>query len=353
MIDAILIGSGLCLAAVGLWDQFWTILGEGGGPVTRRVAKGIWAGARQLHRLWPHSRLLSAGGAGTVLGTIVCWVFIQWLAWTLVFVGLDGGVVDAAAGEPADFWERAYFAGYTLSTLGIGDVQPRGAVARLLTAVVSFNGLVQISFGVGYLVPVVVAATDKRRVSIQISSLGTSSTALLTNAWDGHSLEALRPYLEALAPELARLEQKYRSYPVLPYLHGHKRPEAIGPSLAVLDEAVTLLRYGVPPEHTGIPDGTIHTLRRSLSTLLETLATALNQGPNEAPEPPSLEDLREAGIPTVCDEAFRSEVDGLADRRRTLLKIVWEDSWDWDAVTTANEGRDDEQLTSLYDTEAV
>ena len=352
MDSALYAATGFALASLGLWDQFWTILGEGGGPVTRRVAKGIWTATRRVHTIWPQSRLLSAGGAITILGTILCWILLQWVAWTLVFIGIPDGVVNATTSELADTWERIYFAGYILSTLGIGDIQPRGAVTRMLTTVVSFNGLVQISFGVGYLVPVVVAATDKRRVSIQISSLGTSSTAILENAWDGSSLAALRPYLEGLAPELARLEQKYRSYPVLPYLHGNKRPEAIGPSLAALDEAVTLLRYGVEGD-TGIPDGTIHTLRRALSTLLETLATALDEDGVDSPPPPDLDALREIGVPTRSDDEFAATVADLDDRRRALLQVVRNDGWDWDAVSTANEDDDNEQLTSLYHTDAV
>lgn len=356
MTDTLLIGLGLGLAIAGLWDQFWTILGEGGGPITRRVAKGVWACAQALHRIHPESRLLSIGGASTILGTVGTWVIIQWVAWTLVFSGLPDGVVNASTGEPADLWERAYFAGYTLSTLGIGDVQPRGGAARVLAAAVSFNGLVQISFGVGYLVPIIVAATDKRRVAITVSCLGESSGDLLVNMWDGRSFQALQPFLEGLTPELALLEQRYLAYPVLPYLHGNKRAEAIGPSLAVLDETMTTLRYGLDRDalaETPLARGTLHAHRRALSTLMETLDTASGSSQGDVPPPPPLGPLRDARIPTVDDETFRERIEGLADRRRTLLHLVRADGWDWNAVMTSNTRRDDEQFASLYDTQDI
>lgn len=354
-LDVLLIACGLGLACLSLWDQFWTILGEGGGPVTRRVAKATWSVAQRVYRAWPRSRVLSVGGAATVLATVVFWVLMQWTAWTLVFSGIQDGVVNAASGEPADVWERAYFAGYTLSTLGIGDVQPRGGLARVLTAAVSFNGLVQISFAVGYLVPVVVSATDKRRVSILVSCLGTSSADLIVNMWDGQTLDALRPHLERLTPELALLEQRYLSYPVLPYLHSHKRAEAIAPSLAVLDEALTIVRCGLDDDACGLlPSGTQHALQRALSTLIETLATAADADGDEVPPVPSLEPLRRAGLPTVDDATFAGRIAELDARRRTLLGLVCADGWDWTVVATADEpDAGESRLASLYDTEAV
>ena len=357
MWHALSIALGASLALIGLWDQFWTILGEGGGPVTRRIAKRIFGSARWLYARYPRSRVLSVGGVASVLGTVVFWVVVQWTAWTLIFVGLPEGVVAAGSSEPAGLAERVYFAGYTLSTLGIGDVQPRGAVARVLTAAASFNGLVQISFAVGYLVPIIVAATDKRRVSIWVSCLGESSTDVLVNLWDGRSLDPLPDLLRSLTPELALLEQRHLSYPILPYLHSHERSGSIGCSLAVLDDTISLVTMGVDSDQlddgSALPPGVLHAFRRALSTLVETLATASEQDGTSVPEPPSLGPLRRAGIPTVDDETFRWRIARLAERRRTLHRLVRMDGWEWAEVLSSDSDQDHEELTSLYDTESV
>ena len=357
MLDILFIALGASLALVGLWDQFWTILGEGGGPVTRRIAGRIFGAARWVYARYPRSRVLSVGGVSAVLGTVVFWVLMQWTAWTLIFVGLPDGVVAAGSSEPASLAERVYFAGYTLSTLGIGDVQPRGAVPRVLTAVASFNGLVQISFAVGYLVPIIVAATDKRRVAIWVSCLGESSTDLLVNLWDGRSLDPLPGILRDLTPELALLEQRHLSYPILPYLHSHERAGSIGCSLAVLDDAISLITLGIDEdrlEHGDLlPPGVLHAFRRALSTLLETLATASEQDGIRVPDAPSLEPLREVGIPTVDDATFHYRLAGLAERRRSLHRLVEMDGWEWSEVLTSDSDDDHEELTSLYDTESV
>ncbi|MGB3543992.1 hypothetical protein [Rubrivirga sp.] len=353
-LDLLLIGTGLVVSGIGLWDQAWTILGEGGGPITRRVAKSVRQTSQHIYRVLPRSRVLSIGGAVAVVATVFCWIWIQWVAWTLVFSGLE--VVNATTSTMANVWERIYFSGYTLSTLGIGNVQPRGPAALVLTAGSSFVGLVQISFAIGYIIPMMVAATDKRRIAITISCLGESSRDVLVNMWDGDSFEALRHYLEAITPELAFLEQRHLSYPILAYFHSHKRSEAIGPSLAVLDETVTLLQRGTAAGecgHLGIPSGTLHAVRRSLSTLIETLATALEASGGDLPPPPDLDQLRDAGIPVVPDAQFDHDLEEMEDRRRTLLYLVEDDGWTWDAVATSDTERDDEQLSSLYDTEAI
>jgi hypothetical protein len=53
------------------------------------------------------------------------------------------------------------FYGYTLSTLGLGDMEPEGNFWDILTAILSFTGLILIS--ITYLIPVVSAEIAKRK----------------------------------------------------------------------------------------------------------------------------------------------------------------------------------------------
>ena len=185
MLTWISIVGGAALLLLALWDLFWTTLGEGGGPLTRRLAKQIWRLVFALHEVWPKSRLLSIGGIAITLCTVALWLLLSWAGWTLIFSAPGAVVHDTAAGEQADLWGRIYFVGYALSTLGMGDLQPRGDVWRVLTAVASLYGLFQISFAISYLIPLVLAATFKRRIATFISCMGNAADDLLINMWNG------------------------------------------------------------------------------------------------------------------------------------------------------------------------
>ena len=350
---------GLGLLATAMWDQYWTALGEGGGPITRRVAGGVRGLFVRLHRVWPESRLLSVGGVATILATILVWVGMFWAGATLVFLADTESVVNATTGETADLWERIYFSGYTLSTLGIGDVQPRGALWRVFVPALSFLGLVQISFSIAYLIPISAAASHKRKVASYVSCLGESADDIVVNMWDGESVASLSDHLQSLTTDLVLLEQNHIAYPVLHYFHSLKRPEAIGPSLAVLDEALSLIEHGIE-EGGGLEQGQFHPARRIISNFLQTLeaASIWTQAGDAAdragvPPVPTLDRLRDNGVPVVSDAAFEASMDELADRRRLLHTLVEIDGWSWEVARDTDGADADEETSALAVHEAL
>ena len=343
------------LIGLALWDQFWTTFGEGGGPVTRRLAGAVWRLARTVHRRADSGRLLSAAGGLATIATVMCWTTLLWLGWTLLFWAAGSGVVDAAAGEPASVWDRVYFAGYTISTLGIGDVQPRGALARVLTALASLIGVMQLSLAMAYLVPVVTAAKSKRRVAAEISAVGASSADILLNAWNGHRFARLDESLASLTPSLVQLAQSYMAYPVLPYFHSRHRSEAIGLRLATLDEALTLFSCAVNRDALGqspLAGSAFYGLRRGVTTMLDTLETASYRDDPGVPPPPSLRPLREAGVPVVSDQTFAERLYDLDERRRSLAVLVAMDGWAWDDLEAEGAGGAHDR-TPLHELEAI
>lgn len=50
-------------------------------------------------------------------------------------------MVDVTTGQSAETWERLYFAGYVVTTLGNGELRPDGMVWQLATVVMAFSGL--------------------------------------------------------------------------------------------------------------------------------------------------------------------------------------------------------------------
>jgi hypothetical protein len=57
---------------------------------------------------------------------------------------------------PTTVVNKIFYTGYTLSTLGLGDMEPEGNFWDIL-AILSFTGLILISIAITYLIPVVSA----------------------------------------------------------------------------------------------------------------------------------------------------------------------------------------------------
>ncbi len=353
MASTLLLIAGLSVLTFATWDQYWTTLGEGGGPLTRRVAGLVRQLFRWAYGHWENSRLLSAGGVATILVTILLWIGLIWMGWALVFSAQTGQIVDVAAGKAADVWQRIYFSGYIISTLGIGDVQPRGALWRVLVPAASLLGLIQVTFSIAYLIPISGAATHKRKVASYISCLGQSADDIILNMWDGEALTSISDHLQSITADLALLEQSHITYPVLHYFHSLKRPEAVGPSLAVLDEALSIIEHGVDEDHT-LHVGLFHPARRIISNFLQTLDAAAEKTDAEVPPVPTLDRLRDAGIPVVSDEAFEEKMAELDERRSLLHALVLADGWTWEVAREPDaEDADDDDEEALAHREAL
>jgi hypothetical protein len=320
--------TGIIILAVTIYDVLWTTLRlTSGGPITSWVTNGLWKLALRLIR--SHQKLALAGFF-IVLFTVALWVLLDWIGWTLVFDMTSRAVLHTATDRPADFWERAYFAGSTIITVGNGEYHPGGTAWRLLTAIAAANGFSLVSLTITYLLPIVMAELERRRLAVYITALGRTPHEILTRAWNGKDFGGLPDHLIALTMPFMEVGQGHLAYPVLHVVHSRTRETALAPSAAVLDEAITLFA-GVCPEQR--PDKvTFYPLRQAIAEFLTTLSEGHLEPEEDPPLAPSLEPLRAAGILTVNDEEFRLALETLVDRRRMLLGLVRQEGWRWEDV---------------------
>ena len=347
----------IVLSLIGLFivlfvtvDVLITTLTVGGAdPLTGRISSGLWWIALWIHNRRSNHRMLSTAGWTILLGLVVIWVFLTWFGWTLVFSASDTAVVQATNKNPASLWERIYFTGFTISTLGMGDYQPQGTFWKIATSVAAANGFFLVTLGVAYLLPVVSAATSKRTLAVYIASLGGTGDEILTRAWNGKDFGQLDQHLINLAPELGGLGEIHLTYPILHYFHSVERSRAMVLSLVALDEALTLLRYGV--EKSSRPDtATIDPARRASAAFLKTLKSAYLEPGDHSPPFASLDLLRVQGIPTVSNEEFWEVTKPVTYRRQLLLSLVENDGWTWEAVAST---KTTNRATSLDDETTV
>lgn len=323
---AAVLGGGLI--ALAAFDAILTTLSlAGGGPITNAVARGLWAAIPKATRRVAAGKLV---GPGILLAVFTVWALLFWGGWTLLFFAAPDAVVNSQSGAPADGWDRLYYAGYVLTTLGIGDYRPQGRLFQVLTPVAAGSGFFLITLAVTYVLSVLSAVLAKRQLAFSIFSLGRTPTEMMLRSWVHSGFESLADQIDELSKDVVMLAQQHLAYPVLHYFQTRDVRMAPTVALAVLDEALSVLEHGLDTAHRPDPTSLTRT-RLAIELFTETVAPHLDTG--ESPPPPALGPLREAGVPLIDDAAFQRQLQELKPRRRRLARLLENEGWDWDAVT--------------------
>jgi hypothetical protein len=347
--SALLSIAGVLLIATALYDALRTTIAVGGGgPLTMWLAHGFWKGALRWHRRQGAERpegsshgLLARMGPLILLGVIITWIVLLGAGYLLLYSAAPETVVNAKTDAPADFWERLYFTGFTVSTLGVGDYIPKGAGARALTVFASLSGLFVMTLSITYLIPVVSAVVEKRQLAASIAGLGETPQDILHVGWDGESLSSLEQPLVNLADRIELHAQRHLAYPVLHFFHSAESRQAIGPRVAALSEALRLI--GQMPREAQPPPAAPRAVRSAIDGFLRTLRSSFvpQHKERQLPDADGAETLRRLGLPVSDGRKERrglgaGEQKGIEEqeRRRYLLRMFVEYcGWRWTDVT--------------------
>lgn len=329
--NVILFIFGLLLVLASLIDALWTALwvDGGAGPLTTRITNVVWWLMRQFiskrRNFW-----LSLAGPLIQTATVFVWVGLLWVGWTLMYSADAGSLIYTRTPEnrPGDLTSRIYFVAYTLTTIGNGDLYPQGDGWELAASFTGFSGMFLITLVVSFLLSVIGGVTTKRALARQITGIGSSAEEFVLSAWDGKGFRGLDLQFMSIASQLGTLTEQQLAYPVLHRYHGASYKEDSAPAIAILDDALTLLCYGVQEPYHPTPL-ILKSLRETVHTYLTTLASASIYPADHVPPVPDLSALRQAGIPVVSDEEFLRSVEGLNHRRKLLLGLVERNSFKW------------------------
>lgn len=211
------------LIAGVLWDTFETII------LPRRVTRRFRL-PRLFYRVtWvPWSALARHVPAGNQRETFLSFfgplsLLLLFGAWALSLI-LGFAIFHWAMGSPinvrnetVNFWTDLYLSGTTFFTLGLGDVTPRGDIARTVTVIESGIGFGFLAIVIAYL-PVLYGAFSRREVNISRmdAHAGSPPTAgeLLRRHIQGQNVQALGQYLHDWESWVAELMESHLSYPV-------------------------------------------------------------------------------------------------------------------------------------------
>lgn len=327
----IVLGISLLIAVIVdiLWTTLW--VDGGSGPLSSRLTTAIWRGLRKVNN--DSSRVLSAAGPLILTSTLAMWVGVLWVGWSFLFAGSEMSLLNTHTDDPATWSGRFYYTAYTMFTNGNGDYTPTSGGWELASSFTTATGMAFVTLGVSYVLTVLGAVSEKRAFANSVTGLGERREAFVRTGWTDRDEQfgGLERPIETLSEQFSLLADKHKAYPILHYYHSERSDRASAVAVAILDEALTCYRHGIPDD--AAPNPTLVTdARSSVDSYLETLETAFIEPADDAPPDPDLERLREAGVPTADDGAFADATGDLDERRRKLRGIVQADAWNWPPV---------------------
>lgn len=161
-----------------------------------------------------------------------------------------------------------------------------------------------------------------------MSGLGEHGIEILLTSWNGEEFEGLELPLNTFTTQLNTLTSNHKAYPILHYFHSKQPSQSPVVSVAVFDETLSLLQFGIS-QQSNPSDTIVKNARSSVQSHLNTLQSGFVEPADRSPPPPDLDRLREGGLPTVSDEEFTMALADMDKRRRTLLGLIESDKREW------------------------
>lgn len=333
---------GLIITLITIYDMVYTILAPRGSAfIAARVSRTLWRFSLKFASDDGRSTKLRFVGPILLLIIVLTWIVLLWLGNTLiVFSDPEALWSSSDNAYVTSFVDNLYFTAYVLSSMGSGDFTPASDWWMFYTGFISYTGVVFISLGISFLIPVIEAITLKRQVSIMIHNMGKSPEEILNN-YKHDNFKQLTNLLGNLEPKLIKIAQYHLAYPVIHYFHSSNLYEALPVQLVSLDETMSIMLYKVNDED--IDDRrTLERSYRAMTYYLSTLTYAFIEPEDDEPKRPDTEYLNDV---SKSDSALNEKDNSnLILRRKILLAYLQNDGWTWDILY---EGKDEIKLKQL------
>lgn len=326
-----LIFLGLSILVIVVIDIFLTVIHLGGGGIlSKPYSEGIWRIFKLFSGRNPESVILNYAGSFILVSLFFFWISIIWLGFSLIFLADEGSVVDSITDANSNEVGKIYFVGYTLTSLGNGDLKSGSDWWRIMTNIMGMGSIFFVSLVISYLLPVLQTVVAQRTLATYIYQLGNTPEDIILNGWNGKDFSALHKRFSTLETMILKLSEQHMAYPILHYFHADKREYAAPLNLAKLDEALTIREIYQMDKNTDnfnwVP------IRRSLDNyLLKMKGNFIT--PSSLPPPFEYPRIHEFwdDIP-IPDSALQKKLNELKERRCLLLGLVEKDLWHWQDI---------------------
>jgi ion channel len=326
----VLILSAFLLATV-LWDAFETVI------LPRSVSRRFrltrlyfdftwkqWSRAAGWFRLdRRRERFLAVFGPLSLLGLAAVWA----LGLLIGFAGLQWAAGSNLKPVRADgaFIDDLYISGTTFFTLGLGDVEPIGRVARLITVAEAGTGFAFLAIVIAYF-PVLYQSFSRREAQLTLLDAWAGSppaaVEVLQRLAGRNQVDALQSFLKDWEYWCSELLESHISYPAVAYFRSQHQRQSWVSALATILDLSALVETGIE----GVPTWQAHVTFAMARHAAVDLSQVLHAVPDAAADRLPVDDvealrrqLESAGLtPDRSPEADRL----LLDLRRSYEPYV-------------------------------
>lgn len=251
------------LIATVLWDAFETVV------LPRTVSRRLQLARlyfRATWRLWGQvsasvrserrrERFLAIFGPLSLLGLAAVWA----LGLIVGFAGLhwSSGSNLRPPGHHARFIDDLYMSGTTFFTLGLGDLQPVGHIARLLTVAEAGTGFAFLAIVIAYF-PVLYQSFSRREARLTLLDAWAGSppaaAEVLRRLAARGAIAALEPFLKDWEYWCSDVLESHISYPAVAFFRSQHSRQSWVSALATLLDLSALVEVGIE----GVPTWQAH-----------------------------------------------------------------------------------------------
>ena len=282
MFNVILNAAGAALVVLAALDIFFTILfpGSGRGPLRRPVSRVVWHALRAIAKRWSGVRrrsILAYAGPIQIVATLSSWFLALLLGWAMIYKPALGTGITAASGPTDTSWSTAlYYSGFTLTTLGVGDIAANSGVYRILTVIEAAMGFSYFGMTITYFLSVYSALLTRNAFAerlYQKSCRQNDSAKLIASMAVAGDLKGAREELESSAATLRRIQQAQHFYPVMRYFQYREPHHGLPRVLMTALDTVTLIQTALSQQkyRSLLEASSVDQLRQSAMSLLEDL----------------------------------------------------------------------------------
>ncbi|QDV83777.1 potassium channel family protein [Stieleria magnilauensis] len=258
MTDVFLTTAGLLVSALGVWETFMAVLHPRAvvGPVTKAINR-IFHDVIRARFIRPSPLIVFSGPILLVTQTI-CWASLLVFGISLVVWPQLGTGIISSGTQPTDqsFVTAFYYAGFTITTLGVGDLVPTTAWTKISTVTAAGLGFSFFTLVLAYVIAIYSALARRNQFACEIDfrtqRTGNAIIYLKPHVLSG-DWSLLQQDLNTLSSNLAELLESHHFYPALHYFRFSESRYAMSQMLRFCLEVSTILRALRATKHLSSP----------------------------------------------------------------------------------------------------
>ncbi|EPR65269.1 hypothetical protein [Cyclobacterium qasimii] len=329
--NTILLLSGIIIVIITNIDALSTILRlNGGSKISNFVARQVWHMGVFISRKFSRLTILSNIGALVVVTLFTLWALLLGIGYGLIYNSDINSIVKTSTELSASTTGKFYYVGYTLTSLGNGDLKTGSDFWRIISNLMGLNGMFLLSLAISYFIPLMNAVVKQRMMATYISNLGNTPNEIILNGWNGKNFDKIHDQFKELYPMILLHCEQQLAYPVLMYFHSENPKYSPQLNLAKLDEVLSIQKvYNIDKSDKAY---IWQNLRMAMDKYLKVAKNSYSFKKEEVPDFPYKDELYSFDI-LVSEATAIDLIHKINDRRAFIASLVKNDGWKWEDIT--------------------